>query len=61
MANRSGTTPAPEEQPAPSPERGDDLERVVQALRGLRYGEVRAIVHDGVIVQIERMEKTRLR
>ena len=61
MANRNGTTPAPEEKPGPAPERGDDLERVVQALRGLRYGEVRAIVHDGVIVQIERMERTRLR
>ena len=30
------------------------------SLRGLRYGVVTIIVQDGVIVQIERTEKTRL-
>ncbi|MFM8803675.1 MAG: YezD family protein [Planctomycetia bacterium] len=30
------------------------------ALKGLRYGSVLAIVQDGVVVQIERTEKTRL-
>jgi hypothetical protein len=36
------------------------LARIGDALRGLRYGSVLAIVQDGVIVQIERTERTRL-
>jgi hypothetical protein len=35
------------------------LDRIEEALRGLRYGSVLAIVQDGVVVQIERTEKTR--
>lgn len=29
------------------------------ALRGLRFGEVKMIIQDGVVVQIERTERTR--
>lgn len=36
------------------------LHRIGEALHGLRYGSVLAIVQDGVVVQIERTEKTRL-
>ena len=37
------------------------LERaVLRALRGLRYGSVEVVVHDGRAVQIERREKVRL-
>ena len=36
------------------------LRRIGDALHGLRYGSVLAIVQDGVVVQIERTEKTRL-
>ena len=36
------------------------LPRIGDALRGLRYGSVLVIVQDGVVVQIERTEKTRL-
>jgi hypothetical protein len=32
---------------------------VEEALRGLRFGEVTIIVHDGQIVQVERTEKRR--
>ncbi|QEH34730.1 hypothetical protein OJF2_32720 [Aquisphaera giovannonii] len=48
---------------ASSPSRGveADLEPVRRALSGLRFGEVRVIVQDGVVVQIERIEKERLR
>ena len=38
----------------------DDAERVLGALRGLRFGTVTVIVHDGAIVQVERTEKLRL-
>lgn len=36
------------------------LDAVRDALRGLRFGEVRVIVQDGVVVQIERVERRRL-
>ena len=35
------------------------LRRIGDALHGLRFGSVLAIVQDGVVVQIERTEKTR--
>ena len=41
--------------------RDPGLEQVCRAIKGLRFGEVRVIVQDGVIVQIERLEKQRLR
>jgi hypothetical protein len=37
------------------------LDRVRRAVEGIRFGEVRVIIQDGVIVQIERVEKERLR
>lgn len=33
---------------------------VLQALRGLRYGSLEIVVHDGRIVQLERREKSRV-
>jgi hypothetical protein len=39
----------------------DDEERaVLEALRRLRFGEVKVIVHDGHIVQVESTERVRL-
>lgn len=38
-----------------------DWRSVRDALRGLRYGTVNIIVQDGVIVQIERTDRRRLR
>lgn len=46
---------------APDPELSKGLEAVASALRGLKFGQVTVIVQDGVIVQIERTERTRLR
>jgi hypothetical protein len=51
------------ESPGPGPEGEADrlaLEAIQQALRGLRFGEVRVIVHDGLVVQVERLERRRL-
>jgi hypothetical protein len=58
----------PTDGPSPSPSTPENnatnadaaLPRIGDALRGLRYGSVLAIVQDGVVVQIERTEKTRL-
>jgi hypothetical protein len=36
------------------------LERIRDALRGLRFGTVTVVVQDGVAVQVERTEKLRL-
>ena len=56
---------APETAPRGVPVRVDAnelaLSHIRRALIGLRYGEVTVTVQDGVLVQIERKEKTRLR
>ena len=47
----AGSSPAPEL----------DLDQIRGALKGIRHGEIRVIVQDGRIVQIDRLEKRRLR
>jgi hypothetical protein len=36
------------------------LDRVEEALDGLQYGEVRLVVQDGIVVQVERTDRLRL-
>jgi hypothetical protein len=36
------------------------LERIRDALRGLRFGAVTITVQDGIVVQVDRTEKVRL-
>lgn len=36
------------------------IDRIREALHGLRFGTVSVIVQDGVVVQVERTEKLRL-
>ena len=45
---------------APRDDSRDAHERIVAALRGLRYGSVTAVVQDGVVVQVDRTEKFRV-
>jgi hypothetical protein len=45
----------------PSSARDLELDQVRKAVKGIRFGEVRLIIQDGLIVQIERVEKQRLR
>ena len=51
MSNRveSGTEQTPEE--------AEVLTQVRDALRSLRYGQVTVVVHDGAVVQIDRLER----
>jgi hypothetical protein len=49
--------PTPTSPQNPSP---DAREKVLRALRGIRYGSVEITIHDSRIVQIERKEKVRL-
>jgi hypothetical protein len=37
------------------------MEQVRAAVQAVRFGEVRVVIQDGVIVQIDRVEKQRLR
>ena len=39
----------------------DELREIAASLRGLRFGSVNIVVQDGVIIQIDRTEKKRLR
>jgi hypothetical protein len=39
----------------------EELREISASLRGLRYGTVNIVVQDGVIIQIDRTEKRRLR
>lgn len=47
-------------QPGGSESSEGTLAQVERALKGLRFGSVELIVHDGRVVQIERKEKVRL-
>ncbi len=49
---------AASEQSAPA---NDEINQIRDSLRGLRFGSENIIVQDGVIIQIDRTEKRRLR
>ncbi len=48
-------------QRGPEDEREREISQIRESLRGLRFGSVTIVVQDGVIVQIDRTEKRRLR
>lgn len=41
--------------------REQELQQIRDALKGLRFGAITVVVQDGVVVQIDRTEKRRLR
>jgi hypothetical protein len=67
LANGGGTVTEPVvHQPHVSiPDRSagveETLNQIRDSLRGLRFGSVNIIVQDGVVIQIDRTEKRRLR
>lgn len=42
-------------------QREAEMRQIQEALRGLKFGAVSIIVQDGVVIQIDRTEKRRLR
>lgn len=56
-------SPEPNRQPAEATTQvsEDEVAQIRASLNGLRYGSVQITVQDGVIVQIDRTEKRRLR
>jgi hypothetical protein len=73
MTDKSNLTPAPgsgpvreqarsqEDLPVPEPQHdlAWALNQVQEALRGLRFGQITITVQDGVVVQVERVERRR--
>ncbi len=53
-----GASPAPRECREPAP-LGDGERAVLEALRGMAYGQVEVVVHSSRIVQITRSQKLR--
>jgi hypothetical protein len=52
----------PDARPAEPANTADDvINQIRDSLRGLRFGSVNIIVQDGVIIQIDRTEKRRIR
>lgn len=58
MASTAQDTQANSIQPYPNPDAGTAA--VLNALRGLRFGSIEVVVHNGKIVQVERREKVRI-
>lgn len=48
-------------EPAGEDYREREIAQIRDALRGLKFGAVNIVVQDGVVVQIDRTEKRRLR
>ena len=49
------------EQVPPTPRAEEALvSRILELVRGIRFGSVEIVVHEGKVVQIERREKVRL-
>jgi hypothetical protein len=61
MSNGTVSSHDDERTALPSPARDPELDQVRKAVKGIRFGEVRLIIQDGLIIQIERVEKQRLR
>ncbi len=61
MANKTLSSRDEEEASSLPVPRDLELEQIRKAVQGIRFGEVRVIIQDGLIVQIERVEKQRFR
>lgn len=59
MAERGIQDGGPEAAAAEEQNRAWAARELEAALRGLRYGEIKVIVQDGVVVQVERTERKR--
>jgi hypothetical protein len=61
MLNADALEPAALANPRDAAAEGEILDTIRHALRGLRFGQVVVIVQDGVVVQVDRTERKRLR
>jgi hypothetical protein len=61
VTTQSGKPLAPSTRRSQNSPTSAELAEIERSLTGLRYGSVLVVVQDGVIVQIDRTEKHRLR
>jgi hypothetical protein len=61
MTKKELLDPEREQAARPLSGRDHEMEKIRVAVQGIRFGEVRVVIQDGVIVQIDRVEKQRLR
>ncbi|MDR3639381.1 MAG: YezD family protein [Isosphaeraceae bacterium] len=62
MSSHERLTRRDDERPRRPPWGNDvELHYVREAIQGIRHGEVRVVIQDGIVIQIDRMEKQRLR
>jgi len=61
MSNAAELTNPEQRSDAKADSDRETVEAIRQALRGLRYGQIVVIVQDGVVVQVDRTERKRLR
>jgi hypothetical protein len=62
MMSKRAPAAADESRAVPrSADRDPEFEQIRKAVSGILFGEVRVIIQDGIVVQIERIEKRRLR
>jgi hypothetical protein len=61
MSDITETTAPLQREDAKTENDRETIEAIRQALRGLRYGQIVVIVQDGVVVQVDRTERKRLR
>lgn len=52
--------PADREEPTAEVAAHSVLQEIENALRGLQFGQLTVIVHNGVVIQLERTERKRL-
>jgi hypothetical protein len=61
MAHKTVSERVDDRKADPSSNSEIGMEQVRLAVKAIRFGEVRVVIQDGVIVQIDRVEKQRLR
>lgn len=61
FVNDSNEDRQPRLRDSTSPVSPEVVDQIVASLRGLRFGSLTIIVQDGVVVQIDRTEKRRMR
>jgi hypothetical protein len=61
MSNADSKSQSPRSETNEVGSNDPSLQKIREALRGLRYGSVNVIVQDGLVIQIDRLEKFRVR
>jgi hypothetical protein len=61
MSNADEKSRSPRSETNDNPNNDSSLQKIREALHGLHFGSVNIIVQDGLVIQIDRLEKFRIR